>query len=182
MHREYDKLQDALKNNPPPPPSHSDNHPILFSAVPDYLAQPNTTSSTYSVDCRPRLASIQYHDHLVAQPSQSVPLTNKPCPDGPICVGPATAATAAPTSTTNIDKFNHSISLPRPILNTTGEISISGVNNSNSSVQQVVLSNQYQYQDCTVGFCGRWGSYAHTIQVSSQPHIQTHPSPMLGTQ
>ena len=49
-------------------------------------------------------------------------------------------------------------------------------------VETILSATPYQYQDCTVGFCGGWGSHDRIIQVSSQSHIQYHPSSMLGTQ
>ena len=62
MHREYEKLKNSLKNNPPPPPNYSDSNPSLISAVPNYQAQP-FTSSTCRVDCPAQLTGPQSYYH-----------------------------------------------------------------------------------------------------------------------
>ena len=169
MHREYDKLKNSLKNNPPPPPNYSDSNPSLISAVPNYQTQP-VTSSTCRVDCPAQLTGPQCYYHQAAQPGQSVHLTSRPCLVSPSCVGPVTAA-AAPTSITCSDKPNPSIILSSPSCDMACVTSMSGANNVIDTVYQVVPSNQCQYQDCSVGFCGRCGSHDHTMQVSSQSHI-----------
>ena len=130
MHREYDEIKNSLKNNPPSPP---DINPSLISANPDYQAQP-TTSSTCGADCPAQLTSPQSSYHHAMQLVQSVPLTTKPCYEGPGCVGPVTTATLTATST------NHNIYPSIPNSNMSGGTSIPCANNTTITVQQVVLS------------------------------------------
>ena len=98
-------------------------------------------------------------------------MTDKPCQEGTGCVGPGTAVPVFHR------KLNQCIALPSPYSNLA---SLTRVPSGNNTVQQVVPCTQYQ--DCSVGFCGGWDSHDHTIQDSSQSHIQNHPSSMLGTQ
>ena len=109
------------------------------------------------------------------QYDQSLCQSNMPCQVSPSCVGPVTAA---PTS--NV-MYNHSNDLSHPKPDMMCMSSVSGGNNPVNSLQQEVSNIQDQYQDCTVGFRGWWGSHDNTVQVSLQPHIQYHPPPMLGT-
>ena len=113
-----------------------------------------------------------------AQASQYSYLANKPGIVGPSCVGPVTTA---PTSTVRHGKFCPSSDLSHPDSGMASVTSVSGVTSVVCTWQQVVPSTNYQYQDCTVGFCGGWDSHDHIIQVSSQSHIQNHPSSMHGT-
>ena len=102
----------------------------------------------------------------------------------PGCVNPAAAAWA---STDNSKDYSQSLLLLSPICDgasVTSAIS-DNIGMTANTVQEVVTNlsvTQYQYQDCTVGFCGGWGSHDRIIRVSSQSHIQYHPSSMLGTQ
>ena len=135
MRREYDEIKNSLKNNPPPPPEYPDINPSLISADPDHLARP-TTSSTCGMDCPAQLTSPLSSYHHVVLPVQSVLLTDKPCYEGPGCVGPVTTATLTSTSS----KLNHSIYPSTPNSNMLGGASIPCAINTINTVKQVVLS------------------------------------------
>ena len=157
MHREYLNLNNLLKNNPPPPPRFSDFNHSLISAVPICMTQP-TTSSTCGVHLPGTGPQIHHHSHV--QSSQSFDMTDKPCQEGPGCVGPGTTVPVFHS------KLNQCIALPSPNSNLA---SLTQVPSGNNTVQQVVPCTQYQ--DCSVGFCGGWDDHDHTIQDSSQSHI-----------
>ena len=105
--------------------------------------------------------------------ASNVVQSDQPSLECPCCVDPvATTHTSGVCS----NKFqNIDLSHPNPDMASVTSVP-SGIKTVNT-----LQNTQYQYQDCTVGFCGGWDSHNHAVQVSSQSHIHDHPSSMHGT-
>ena len=136
--------------------------------APAHQAQPTTGDACTVYSPAQLLYSQTFNHHRVDQPGL----------EGPSRVSPVTAA---PASSVYSSDCNQCFSLSDVVSVT--RVPVASVSVSVDAVHVLPdLSGTHQYQDSTVGFCGGWGSHDRIIQVSSQSHIQYHPSSMLGTQ
>ena len=157
-------------------PGLSDVHHDQPTTVPDYQAQPTSTSAS-NVYSQAQLTSPLYSNHNVVQPGPSYLLPSKPWPEVPGCVNLVATAPASNTNNTHYSSSFNGASMTSGIGAKSGIISCFV-----QEVETILSATPYQYQDCTVGFCGGWDSHDHTVQVPSQSHIHDHPSSMHGTQ
>ena len=165
-----DNLPEVTWSVPATTAKHDQPHqylPDLPSVHPGHHV-PVFSGSTCSVYSSVQLSRQAPSYDRVTQTNCSLSLPSKPYLESPSQVFPADAALAG---TVNSNHRNQCFPLLSPPVNVASVSSVPGVNVD--SVQPVpdLSDTQYQYQDCTVGFCGGWGSQDHTIQVSSQSHI-----------